>query len=72
MEPLSIMPVQDDLTAEEELRLAAEAVVDAAIICQQNWAVQPVSEETRRSLIDAVYRDPLITGKLLHSSFWLS
>ncbi len=67
---------------EKDLRLAAEALVDAAIVCQQyrrspadDYAMEqcgnPVSEETRLDLIDAVYRDPLMTGRLLDLSFWL-
>lgn len=54
----------------EELLLAAEAIVDAAICVQRFRSDAEISEECRQALIDAVFRDPSITEFLFQESAW--
>jgi len=55
--------MQDD-RAEEELMVAAEAVVDAALWCHSLKGQGLVPVEIRQALIEALYRDPSLTPHL--------
>ena len=55
--------MQDD-RAEEELMIAAEAVVDAALWCHSLRGNGIVPVEVRQTLIEAIYRDPSLTPYL--------
>ncbi len=57
-----------DVRDEKSLLLAAEAVVDAAIRCYEFENTGRISEAARRALIDAVYRNPLLTRELFRST----
>ena len=50
--------------SEEDLWRAAEAVVEAAVVRMQLRSGKQVSASHREALIDAVYRDPSMTGFL--------
>lgn len=52
-------------TTQHDLLLAAEAVVDAALWCHRLRSDLEISEDTRLMLIQAVYKDPSLTGALL-------
>lgn len=61
--------------SERELRLAAEAVVDAAIwrrrLRAETLGAEPdVSEETRLALIELVFEDPSFTPYLFQDEAW--
>ena len=61
--------------SERELRLAAEAVVDAAIwrrrLRAETLGAEPdVSEATRLALIELVYEDPGFTPFLFQDEAW--
>lgn len=63
------------LASDQELRRAAEAVVDAAIwrrrLRSETLGAEPdVSEQTRLSLIELVYRDPSLTSYLFRDEAW--
>lgn len=47
---------------------AAEAVVDAALICREERGEQPVSWQTRQALVEAIQRNPLLTLQLFQAS----
>lgn len=55
--------MQDD-RAQEELMVAAEAVVDAALWCHSLRGNGLVAVEVRQALIEAIYRDPSLTPHL--------
>ena len=62
-------------TSEKDLRLAAEAIVDAAIWRQRIradlWGQRgDVAEITRNALIDLIYRDPSQTAYLFEDAAW--
>lgn len=52
----------------QDLRHAAQAVVDAALFCHSARGVH-VSAEVRAALIQAVFEDPSITSDLLRPDF---
>ncbi len=60
---------------ERDLRLAAEAVVDAAIWQRKLradtlGAFREVAEETRLALIQMILEDPTLTPSLFHDGAW--
>ena len=50
---------------QHDLFLAAEAVVDTALCCHRLRSDLEISDDTRLMLIQAVYKDPSLTGALL-------
>ena len=61
--------------SQRDLRMAAEAVVDAAIWRHKLRAdtlggFRDVSEETRLALIEMIYEDPSLTPSLFHDGAW--
>lgn len=49
---------------EYETRLAAAAVVDAAIVCYELRTSVTVSDSARALLVEAVYQNPTLTERL--------
>lgn len=45
-------------------RRAAEAVVDAALVCRVERGEKPIPPEARKALIEALQRNPLLTLRL--------
>ncbi|MFN8389848.1 MAG: hypothetical protein U0136_06130 [Bdellovibrionota bacterium] len=61
--------------SEQELRLAAEAVVEAAIWRQRlrqdmHGGRADISETARQALVDLLYRDPGMTSFLFSDEAW--
>lgn len=59
-----------EYTSEEDLRKAAEAVVDAAVCCYEEKEIGRLYASDRNMLIDIVLRDPEVTGKLFRGGIF--
>jgi hypothetical protein len=55
---------ESDALSSADVRKASEAVVDAAIICQQLFGAPEVSWQMRESLVEMISEDPSLTDSL--------
>ena len=61
-------PISTEFQTEDELFLAAKALVDAAAFCRMARDEQPMTDSQRERLTRAVYDDPGLTLDLFRGS----